>query len=230
MVSVAVIIPVKARDPKSRLASVLNVKQRRQLLVAMLEDVLQAVMKARLIHSTRVVSSDQEILKFAERYGAEGVEERENRGGNAAVRSGIKETRQFGASLIIPADIPFLDAKDVRNVITLYGLGASVVVSPSEALDGTNLLMIKRGTPFELHYDDDSFRKHTKEAVERGIPVSMYYSQSVAFDIDTSRDLYRVFKMPRRCSTMTFLGRVMGKTRLKQSMQRDENSRTGREL
>ncbi len=227
---VAVIIPVKARDAKSRLASVLNTNQRRQLLVAMLEDVIQALMKAELIRKTWLVSSDRDILKLAGRYGARGVEEREDRGVNAAVRAGMNETRQSGATLVIPADIPFIEAKDIRNVITLHRLGASVVVSPSEALDGTNLLLIKRGTPFELHYDDDSFRKHARETVERGIPASMYYSQSVAFDIDSSRDLYRVFKMTKRCSTMTFLARVMGKSRIKQTMQEDENPRPRRKL
>lgn len=230
MASVAVLIPVKAKDPKSRLASVLKTDQRRQLMVAMLEDVIQALMDARLIQSTWVVSSDRDLLKLAGRYGVKGIEEPEDRGVNAAVRAGMNETRQFGASLIIPADIPFLDAKDIRNVITLYRLGASVVVSPSEALDGTNLLLLERGTPFRLHYDDDSFKKHMGEAVERGIPASMYYSQSVAFDIDSSRDLYRVFKMTKRCSTMTFLARVMRKSRMKQTMQEDENPRPRRKL
>ena len=64
------VIPVKGENPKGRLSALLTLGQRRQLQVAMLEDTLQTLIKARMIGHTFVVSSDPQILEFVHRFGA----------------------------------------------------------------------------------------------------------------------------------------------------------------
>ena len=191
---IAVVVPVRGRDPKRRLSSILDARQRRQLLVSMLEDVLETLRRSKRVKDTFVVSPDAEILEFARRYSATPVQEETEGGVNSAVEAALAETKDYGATLIIPADIPFIKVRDVRNVAALYRFGASMVISPSERLDGTNLLLLKNGLDFTLHYDDDSFRSHTREALEKAIPTTVYYSESVAFDLDSSSDVHRAFR------------------------------------
>src|ERR1700730_3600001 len=97
MNKIALIIPVKGSNPKGRLSSLFDARQRKQLQVAMLEDTLQAVVKARKIGQTYVVSSDCEIRKFAERYGAGSIEEEEDGGVNRAVEKAIAKLGQYDA-------------------------------------------------------------------------------------------------------------------------------------
>jgi 2-phospho-L-lactate guanylyltransferase len=206
---IAIIIPVKSRDPKRRLSSLFDGRQRRQLQLAMLEDTLQAVARARRIKHSYVISSDTDILKFAGRFGARSVEEDGDRGVNEAVESAISELGDYGGWMILPADLPMIRSSDISTVLNLHRIGSQVVIAPSEDYGGTNMLLMTKGTRITLHYDDDSFNKHVREATERRMPFSVYYSENVAFDIDNARDVHRYFKFGKRNSTMTFLGRTM---------------------
>lgn len=207
--STAVIIPVKGENPKGRLSPLLNPAQRRQLQVAMLEDALQTMIKARLIGQTFVVSSDPQILEFVRRFGANSTSEDKDAGVTAAVLRGLDATASYARRLVIPADLPLLTVEDLKAAPMLAREGAQVVISPSESFDGTNMLLLARGVQLPLHYDDDSFRKHFAGAVALGMRVAVYYSQGVGFDVDRPRDLHRFFKFQKRGNTLTFLGRTL---------------------
>jgi 2-phospho-L-lactate guanylyltransferase len=209
--STAVIIPVKGEDPKRRLAPLLTMTQRRQLQVAMLEDTLQTLIKARMVRNTFVVSSNRELLGFATRFGANPLPEPIDAGVSSAVDLGLDSTLEYERRLVIPADLPLLSAEDLKMGPMLSREGAEVVVSPSESFDGTNMLLLPRAASLSLHYDDDSFRKHTAAAIAAGFKVSVYYSRGVGFDIDRPRDVHRFFKFNKRGSTLTFLGRTLRK-------------------
>ena len=209
--STAVVIPVKGENPKGRLSSILEPKQRRQLQIAMLEDTLQTLIRARMIGNTFVVSSDAEVLDFVHRFGASSVSEPKDAGVNAAVNRGLEETASFDRQLVIPADLPLLAMEDLKAGPMLAREGAQVVISPSETFDGTNMLLLARGVGLPLHYDDDSFRKHFASASARRLRVAVYYSRGVGFDVDKPSDLHRFFKFQKRGSTLTFLGRTLRK-------------------
>ena len=207
--STAVIIPVKGENPKGRLSPLLNAAQRRQLQVAMLEDALQTLIKARMIGQTFVVSSDPQILEFVHRFGANSISEKGDSGVNSAVNRGLEATESYERQLVIPADLPLLAVEDLKAAPMLSREGAQVVISPSETFDGTNMLLLTRGVEFPLHYDDDSFRKHFAEAVALRLRVAVYYSKGVGFDVDRPRDLHRFFRFQKRGNTLTFLGRTL---------------------
>jgi 2-phospho-L-lactate/phosphoenolpyruvate guanylyltransferase len=207
----AVVVPVKGEDPKTRLSALLTAAQRRQLQVAMLEDTLQTLIKARMVGDAFVVSSDAEILEFAKRFGARAVIEPGDAGVNAAVNRGLGETAAYERQVVIPADLPLLTIEDLKAGPMLAREGAEVVISPSETFDGTNMLLVTRGVGLPLHYDDDSFRKHFASASARGLRVAVYYSRGVAFDIDRPADVHRFFKYHRSGSTLTLLGRTLRK-------------------
>jgi 2-phospho-L-lactate/phosphoenolpyruvate guanylyltransferase len=216
----AVVVPVKGQNPKTRLSSLLTPGQRRQLQVAMLEDTLQTLMKARMVGDTYVVSSDTHMLEFAKRFGAREVPEPADAGVNSAVNRGLEVTAGYERQVVIPADLPLLAVEDLKAGPMLAREGAQVVISPSETFDGTNMLLVARGVGFPLHYDDDSFRKHFGSATARRLRVAVYYSRGVGFDIDRPADLHRFFKYQRRGSTLTFLGRTLRKAQKPRAQRR----------
>jgi len=224
--STAVVIPVKGKHPKGRLSPLLTPTQRRQLQVAMLEDTLQTLIRARMVRDTFIVSSDSQILEFAGRFGANAILEHGDLGVNSAVSLGLERTSRFASRMVIPADLPLLTAADMRKVTWLADEGADVVISPSQSFDGTNLLLLREGA-FELHYDDDSFRKHMRMALARGMVTSMYCSRGVGFDIDTPKDVEEFLGSGARGSTLTFLGRTL---RGKESLRPRIGSPQGRAL
>ena len=199
-------------DPKRRLAPLLTETQREQLQVAMLEDTLQTLIKARMVKNTFIVSSNAQMLEFARRFGANPLAEPKDAGVNSAVLLGLDSTSAYARRLVIPADLPLLTAEDVKMGPMLAREGSQVVVSPSESFDGTNMLLLGKGTDMELHYDDDSFRKHVATANAIGLKVAVYYSRGVAFDIDRPRDVHQFFKFNKRGSTLTLLGRTLRKS------------------
>lgn len=102
------IVPVKGHDPKARLGPLLTQRQRGQLQIAMLEDTLQTLSKAKMIGHAFVVSSNLEVLEFVRRFGARTIHEPDDAGVNAAVNRGLEETAEYERQLIIPADLPLL--------------------------------------------------------------------------------------------------------------------------
>ena len=209
----AIIIPVKGSDPKSRLSGLLSLAERKQLQVAMLEDTLQTLIKAGRAKDAFVVSSDLALLEFTERFGANTVAEPGDQGVNSAVERGIAASSSFESHMVIPADLPLLSVQDLKAASMLVREGAKLVISPSEGFDGTNLLLLTKEGRLELHYDDDSFRKHVAGATSLGIPVAMYYSRGTSFDVDKAEDVHRFFKYHKAGSTLTFLGRTLRRTR-----------------
>lgn len=179
----------------------------------MLEDTLLAVARAKKNQQTYVVSSDREILKFAEHYGVGSIEEERDCGVNGAVEGAIARLPAYDGWLILPADLPLLSPNDIKTVFTLHRMGSSVIVSPSEDYSGTNLLLMTKKRRISLHYDDDSFNKHLGEATASGLRTAVYYSENVAFDIDHAGDVHGYFKFGRRNSTMNFLERTLKRAR-----------------
>lgn len=209
MKATAVIVPVKGGSPKERLSPMLSPSQRRQLQLAMLEDTLQTLMKARMVKQAFVVSSNEQILGFVGRFGAKSIPEPADAGVNSAVARALEETSAYDRRMVIPADLPLLSPTDLKAAMMLAREGAEVVISPAEHFDGTNLLLLASRSRIPLHYDDDSFRKHFSDATGRRLRVAVYYSRGVGFDIDRPADVHRFFRYRRAGATLTFLGRTL---------------------
>ncbi len=112
---------------------------------------------------------------------------------------------------MMPADLPMITANDIKTVLSWSGWARRWSYRPSEDYSGTNLMLMRKSGAIPLHYDDDSFNKHVKEASERGVRFSVYYSENVGFDIDRASDVHRYFGFGRRNSTMNFLERTLKK-------------------
>ncbi len=204
------VVPVKHLDTsKRRLSSVLTPKDRRELTLVMLWDVLSAV-KSSSVQRILVVGSDVAVQELAEKFGAAYAHE-ETRGLNAAVTRSIEWCMKEGADsvLVLPADIPLLCSADLNRIIDLgNGSESTVVLSPSNN-GGTNALYQKPPKLIFTRFGPRSFDKHIKQARGKGISLKLHYSSSVAFDIDSEQDLKRLLDSQSSTRSGQFLANVL---------------------
>jgi 2-phospho-L-lactate/phosphoenolpyruvate guanylyltransferase len=205
----AVLIPFKANEPKSRLSEVLTPPERRAFVRVLLLDVISAVRSAGLIRSCYVISSDPEALSLARDVGAMGLLEPSDRGVDSAVRFGMSKARSHRAVMVIPSDLPLLEPRELAEAIWLMSKGMDVVISPSASFDGTNLLLFKRPARFRLSYDADSFWSHLAGAARSRLSTAVYCGRGLTFDVDSPADLLNLGRLRINRRSALFARKVL---------------------
>ena len=197
--AVAVIIPMKPLDQaKTRLDSRLSAPQRRTLTLDLLLHVLKTIHQVRTssvrgpaIEETWVVGGDSEVRAAAESADAEWMEDG-GQGLNGALTLGFRRAAQSGrAGLFLPADLPLLAAEDVQGMLEASGHLKNLTLAPASNDGGTNgiLLPPQMAETFTFKMGRNSFKLHLDQAGFLSIPVAIYYSVGLAFDLDTPADL-----------------------------------------
>lgn len=182
-----VAVPVKSLSrAKTRLATDLTALERGALTLAMLEDVLDAVL-AVTGWETWVVSPDEVALEIAARRGARAVPE-DKPPLASAIRQveALAKQAEASALAIVPADLPLVTAETLGEA--LHTLGA-VVLAPSADGAGTSLLLRRPPRAIPARFGPDSFRRHLELANERGLPVSVVERRELSFDVDRPDDI-----------------------------------------
>jgi len=176
---------------KSRLSSILSPSQRERLSKAMLFDVLSKIRSSKITKGMLVVTPDKEVIKIARDFGAHGIKEDEERGVNAAVEKGIEYALKNRADsiVVIPADLPRLNTEDLVSLVDAVEEDPTVVMTPSNRLDGTNALLMKPPAVMHVHYDQDSFRSHVLEAIEQNVRLKTVLRNGLMSDLDDQIDL-----------------------------------------
>lgn len=189
---VAAVVPVKdLQGTKSRLKPVLNPAGRAGLTIYMMCRVISALQEAE-ISEICVVSPDQVILQQADENGASTLLQT-GIGLNPALQEGRQWAMERGASslLVLPADLPLLDAGDIRTIISGGGESPSAVISPDTARAGTNALMLRPPDALPFAFGPGSFEAHQQAAWERDVPLAVVERTHLSFDLDTGGDLAR---------------------------------------
>jgi len=188
-VTVFAVVPVKELwRTKSRLEPILDPGARAGLTLYMMGRVVSAL-RAAGIEDVCVVSPDRIVLEEARKRGAAPLRQ-ESRGLNPALDEGRRWAMERGASalLVLPADLPLLDAGDVREVLDTLGEGPSGVISPDGTHAGTNALLLRPPDALPFSFGPDSYQAHLRAARERGLDVRVRESPHLAFDLDTADD------------------------------------------
>ncbi len=209
----AILIPVKSTArAKGRLGSVLDQVARQQLSLAMLEDVLVAVMPAvgSLVDTVYLATSDPEAIAIAWTHGAAVLEEQEQRSESHSVdaASGILAEHGVEAVLTIPADIPAVRTEDIRAILQETLSGRAVVLVPSRDDKGTNAIWRRPPQAVPSRFGFNSFRKHRAEAEARGLSWAALRLPRIAVDIDESEDLSAFLAFPGETRTRALLERI----------------------
>ena len=188
--SVVAVVPVKDLwGTKSRLKPVLDGGARAGLTIYMMGRVISALREAR-VEEVCVVSPDRIVLGEAEKRGAFPLLQ-ESRGLNPALEEGRRWAVDRGAPsiLVLPADLPLLEASDVRAVLEGAPEAPSAVISPDGARAGTNALLIQPPDALPFAFGPGSYEAHLRAARELGVEVRVCGRPHLSFDLDTVEDL-----------------------------------------
>jgi len=209
---IAALVPAKALDQaKGRLAALLpRQDERRQLALAMLEDVLRALQAVPCLDLIAVVSPDADVLGRARALGAEPITEpRQSRGINQALSHGLGviSSADIDALLVLLADVPAVTPSEIQSVLDTLPQGRGAVICPSVAR-GTSALALRPPNAFPFRFGPNSFQAHKREAAARGIPARVLRIDSLAHDIDGPDDLRDLISRPAETATHRLLARL----------------------
>jgi 2-phospho-L-lactate guanylyltransferase len=185
------IVPVKRfAAAKQRLAVGMPDERREALVKAMVEDVLEAIDRARGIERTIVVSDEPQIADAARAAGAEAVADPGEGGHSGAALAGIARAEAAGASCVVllPGDCPLLDPRELDSLLTGVP-GRYVAVVPDRHGSGTNALLLSPPDAIRPAFGEGSRARHVAAARDAGVPYTVEELSSLALDLDTPADL-----------------------------------------
>jgi len=186
------IIPVKPlRRGKSRLAKVISAAERADLNHYLLEHTIKVLRTIDEIENILVISRDKEALALARDLGARTVQEYGSPGLNTALTRAVEIARSYETCgvLVLPADLPKLDADDLRTVLSFREDSPVVVIAPDRKKEGTNALFVCPPGLIEFNYGEGSFQKHIEETRKSGAKLEICELPSLELDLDEPEDL-----------------------------------------
>jgi 2-phospho-L-lactate guanylyltransferase len=185
------ILPVKRFDAaKQRLALGIDAERRRELVAAMVGDVVEAIGEARAVERTILVSGDPIAQEIAHEGGAEVVPDPADAGHVEAALAGIARAEAEGARCVIllPGDCPLLDPRELDRLLT--GLPERYVgIVPDRHGTGTNALALSPPGAIVPAFGEGSCARHVALAREAGIPYGIEELASLGLDLDTPADV-----------------------------------------
>jgi 2-phospho-L-lactate guanylyltransferase len=205
------IIPVKPlRRGKSRLAGVLTEEERTFLNYTMLANTLKALTAVKEIDKILVISRDSGALAMARDFGAKTVQENGKSDDlNAALTRATIVAQLSGAQsvLILPDDLPRIDAESIRAMIQMGKKTPYVVIAPDRHREGTNGLLICPAGLIDYQFGPGSFSRHLQQAKRYNINVEIFDNPALALDLDMPEDL----ELLRRMEMVQFNTQDVGK-------------------
>jgi len=193
-----ILVPVKnLNSAKQRLAPLLHQVARTQLAQAMLWDVLEALGRWRRRPEVAVVSCDPLALELASRYDFQIIADPHNPGETGAIEMAthICEVRGVESTLVIPADIPLIQAWEVEMVLNEAPVEGTLLV-PARDGRGTNAILRRPAALFPLRFGNDSFKPHLAAAQATGKPCVVLHLPGIAVDVDNPADLKHLASLP----------------------------------
>jgi len=189
-----ILVPVKAlATAKQRLAAVLDQSARTELAQAMLHDVVAVLASWPRCPARALVTSDPFALELARQYDFEIIPDAANSGETDAIEIATRlcVIRGSDSSLVIPADIPLVQARDLDQILAYAPAEGSVLASAADGR-GTNAAFRRPANLFPLRFGNDSFKPHLAAAEATGKPCIVLQLPSLATDVDNPEDLRRV--------------------------------------
>ncbi|MBI1892540.1 MAG: 2-phospho-L-lactate guanylyltransferase [Candidatus Rokubacteria bacterium] len=212
------VVPAKdLNGAKARLADLVTPDERRILALAMLEDVLAALVEVPRLDGILVVTCQAEIAALARELKAEVLEEPENRGHTAAVAYATQEVLARGGSalLTVPGDLPAISPGEVEAMLNTLGPSPSAVLVPSRDGQGTNGVLLAPPDALPLRFGEPSFENHLASARRLNLPTTVLHLSGIGLDIDRPNDLLTFLATPRDTRTYRELTAWGVATRLK---------------
>jgi 2-phospho-L-lactate guanylyltransferase len=189
------LIPLRTGG-KSRLSEQFDVAKRAELVLAMLDDVVGALVGAG-VDDIRVLCGDAAARDAALARGLTAIEDPKDAGADApdapharlraAVDAALAEVGTDRVRLVVAADLPLLSPEDVRTVLAH---ATEVVIAPTSG-GGTGILLLPVGVTFPTSYGPGSALAHQSAARELQPDVSPHVVErdGTAWDLDVPEDI-----------------------------------------
>lgn len=192
-----ILVPVKNLSAaKQRLAAVLDQPSRTKLAQAMLEDVASAINEWKTRPPVALVSSDPYAVELAGKYGFEIIPDPANPGETGAIEMATRVcVQRANFTLVIPADIPLIQAWELEEIMKQAPAEGSVLVPAGDGR-GTNAIFRRPPDLFPLRFGNDSFKPHHAAAQATGKPCVVLQLPGIAVDVDNPSDLQQLISLP----------------------------------
>ena len=193
-----ILVPVKNLSAaKQRLAAVLDQPPRTALAQAMLYDVLTTLHHWPSRPPVAVVTSDPYAVELASEYDFEIIPDPDNPGETGAIELATRlcVERGIDSTLVIPADIPLIQAWELEEILKHAPAEGSVLVPAADGR-GTNAAFRCPANLFPLRFGNDSFKPHHAAAQATGKPCVVLNLPGIAVDVDNPADLQQLAALP----------------------------------
>jgi 2-phospho-L-lactate guanylyltransferase len=203
--STIIVIPVKELDKaKSRLESVLSPKERKKLILSMLQDVTTCIQKKMNDLHLFILSNDPIIKAYADENNYGFIKDTKN-----DLNKSINDATQWALvqgykkMLIIPSDLPLITEIDLKKLLAPR-TGPLVILSPSKDR-GTNALFRNPPNIIQSSFGDNSFEKHIRLAEKVKCRYEVVKSSTLELDIDTLNDLEEFIHIGNSKTTSSYI-------------------------
>lgn len=193
-----ILVPIKdTATAKQRLAGVLDQAARTELARAMQHDVLTALHNWENRPAVAIVTGDSYATNLAAEYGFEVIPDLDNPGETSAIEMATRVCveRGLNETLVIPADIPLIQASELEEILRQAPTEGSVLVPAGDGR-GTNAALRRPADLFPLKFGNDSFKPHHAAAQATGKPCVVLKLQGIAVDVDNPADLRQLIALP----------------------------------
>jgi 2-phospho-L-lactate guanylyltransferase len=204
-----ILIPVKnLSSAKQRLARILDQPARTELAQAMLHDVIAVVIAWPRHPPCSLVTSDPFALELAIQYDFEIIPDPKNPGETGAIEMATQlcVSRGIESTLVIPADIPLIQASELDQIFAQAPAEGSLLVPAADGR-GTNAAFRRPANLFPLRFGNDSFRPHLDAARATGKPCQVLQLPGLALDVDDPGDLQQLLELPGATRSQSLLRR-----------------------
>jgi 2-phospho-L-lactate guanylyltransferase len=193
-----ILVPVKSLSAaKQRLATALDQPARTALAQAMLLDVLTTLHGCKHRPPVAIVSSDPYAAELASEYEFEIIPDQLNPGETGAIEMATQICVERGveSTLVIPADIPLMQAWELHEILKQSPTEGSVLVPAADGR-GTNAAFRRPANLFPLRFGNDSFKPHHAAAQSTGRLCVVLKLPGIAVDVDSPADLQQLISLP----------------------------------
>lgn len=190
-----VLVPLKNRvRAKQRLAPLLSSRQRRDLVWAMLQDM---VVQLKQVENTEIIllTDDRAGRDLADELGINVMRDESGHAGdlNAVLEFAVQclSADAHSSVAIMHADLPGLSADEIERLFATYARAKapSLFVSPDHQGRGTNCLLFSVAHAPRFRFGEGSFARHCEQAQTQALALHVIEIDGLARDIDTPSDL-----------------------------------------
>jgi len=163
----------------------------------MLQDVLTTLHGWKNRPQVAVVTGDPYAVTLATEYGFDTIADPDNPGETGAIEIATSVCVEQGveSTLIIPADIPLIQAWELEEIVKNAPTVGSVLVPAADGR-GTNAAFRRPADLFPLRFGNDSFKPHHAAAQATGKPCVVLNLPGIAVDVDNPEDLQQLLSLP----------------------------------